>query len=913
MKKCTLSIFSLLLVYLNSIAQVNNYKSSVKSKTVIDSSVYERWSTVREGVMSGDGQYFFYIITNLPVGSNTGVIKELNKNWEMRIPGVVYASFSYDGHTIAVQKSNDSLLIVGLNKSVITGYSNVITYQFLKTRKREYLMLYRKNGRGNELFLYDCRSGNGTSFSSVNSFRLSDNKEALIILEDSVINDQSLQLLNWYKINDQTITNIWKGNGFAGSLVVDDLGSQVAFLVADTVKGNINLSCLYNKLGSRSCKSLFNNQSVGLKGETKIADLFRFSSDGSKLFFHVDEPKVIFSAKASNDVNVNIWSYQDKKLQSLRQKDNLPRHPLLAVCSIHDRSIIPLEQDGELVLSAIKKDKMIVLHSDPDADYNESGWNKAGRGTIYLVSVSSGKRIKLDKIEPTTIGYLSPEEKYVIYSDNRNFYSYDIASGEYRNITEGINTSWTRITSRTKTGTIRGIAGWIENDDAVLIYDRYDIWLLDPKGKRPPTNITNGYGTEHNMIFTLGLKGYANGPISLNNQLILNATDLTTKRNGFFGKNLKVGGDPELLTLGPYVYSMVGDHYPKRLTMNKKHREKYIVSRMSATESPNYFSTTDFKVFSAISQVSPESNYNWYSTELHTWKSLDSTLLQGILYKPENFDSTQKYPLIFVYYERRSDNLNVYLTPDYSSAEIDIPTYVSNGYLVFTPDIDYPFGDPMQGTYNSVISAVKYLSRFSFVDSSRLGIQGFSYGGIQTNYLVANSNLFAAACAGSGLTDMVSAYGTVSLSGASLQGSFQNGGQYRMGVAPWDSPDMYVKNSPIFRANRITTPLLMMHTTNDEACPFPQALELFTALRRLGKKVWLLEYTDGKHSIQGSSAKDFDVRMRQFFDHYLKRKSAPNWMTHGFSTEMKDLKYGLELDSKIGTTDSGYLMIRNIK
>jgi dipeptidyl aminopeptidase/acylaminoacyl peptidase len=316
---------------------------------------------------------------------------------------------------------------------------------------------------------------------------------------------------------------------------------------------------------------------------------------------------------------------------------------------------------------------------------------------------------------------------------------------------------------------------------------------------------------------------------------------------------------------------------------------------MSATESPNYFSTTDFKNFTRLSDLHPEKNYNWLTTELLTWKTLDGSFSQGVLYKPENFDPHKKYPVIFHYYQILSDGLNAYLKPEPSDGRLHIPWFVSNGYLVFTPDIHFKIGEPGNSAYNAVISAANYLSKMPFIDAKKMGIQGISFGGFQTNYLVTHTNIFAAACSASGATDLIGKYGSLKEESTSSQGYYETG-QGRIGATLWQRPDLYIKNSPVLRADKVITPFLIFHTTNDSGVLFPQAIEFFTALRRLGKKVWMLEYNEGDHGVSGKSAADFSIRLGQFFDHYLKGALPPKWMTQGIPAKMKGIENGLELD-----------------
>jgi dipeptidyl aminopeptidase/acylaminoacyl peptidase len=249
---------------------------------------------------------------------------------------------------------------------------------------------------------------------------------------------------------------------------------------------------------------------------------------------------------------------------------------------------------------------------------------------------------------------------------------------------------------------------------------------------------------------------------------------------------------------------------------------------------------------------------------------------KGILYTPENFDTQKKYPLIFHYYEISSDQLYLFRKPTLSSGGLDISWYVSNGYLVFIPDIKIPKGHPGKGAL-SVIRAAKYFHRKPWV--GKMGLQGHSFGGYITNYLITHNNLFAAAQESAGPADFISGYGAVKkYTGNGMQYLYERG-QNNIGVTPWQRQDLYITNSPIFRADKINTPLLILHNEEDNAVPVSQGIELFTALRRLKKPAWLLQYDGEGHMLINEQHKlDFSRRQQQFFDHYLKGLPAPEWM-----------------------------------
>jgi dipeptidyl aminopeptidase/acylaminoacyl peptidase len=214
-----------------------------------------------------------------------------------------------------------------------------------------------------------------------------------------------------------------------------------------------------------------------------------------------------------------------------------------------------------------------------------------------------------------------------------------------------------------------------------------------------------------------------------------------------------------------------------------------------------------------------------------------------------------------------------------SDGGLNVASYVSNGYVVCIPDIRTKKGHTGKSAARAVLGAARRLSALSWVDRQKLGLQGHSFGGYITNYLITHNDLFAAAQSSAGPVNFFSGYGAIrKITGTAMQQLYEHG-QNNMGATPWDRPLRYLKNSPVIRANKVHTPLLLMHNDNDNAVPFAQSIELFTALRRLQRPVWLIRYSNEGHQLfRVPEQLDFTIRQQQFFDHYLKGKPAPDWM-----------------------------------
>jgi dipeptidyl aminopeptidase/acylaminoacyl peptidase len=215
-------------------------------------------------------------------------------------------------------------------------------------------------------------------------------------------------------------------------------------------------------------------------------------------------------------------------------------------------------------------------------------------------------------------------------------------------------------------------------------------------------------------------------------------------------------------------------------------------------------------------------------------------------------------------------------------SSINYSHYVSKGYVIFNPDVVYRVGYPGESAYDCVMSGITSLLSEGYIDKKRIGMQGHSWGGYQAAYLVTKTDLFAAVESGAPVVNMFSAYGGIRWgSGRSRQFQYEHT-QSRIGGTPWSHFQRYYENSPIFTTDKINTPLLILHNDNDGAVPWEQGIEWFTALRRLGKPAWLLNYRGEPHwPVKTANRADFQTRMADFFDHYLMGKPMPGWMTDG--------------------------------
>ena len=217
---------------------------------------------------------------------------------------------------------------------------------------------------------------------------------------------------------------------------------------------------------------------------------------------------------------------------------------------------------------------------------------------------------------------------------------------------------------------------------------------------------------------------------------------------------------------------------------------------------------------------------------------------------------------------------------------------------MFIPDIRYTPGHPAQSAYDCIESGTDaMLKLYPQIDSTRMGLQGQSWGGYQTAQLITMTSRYRAAMAGAPVSNMFSAYGGIRW-GSGLNRQFQyEKTQSRIGKTIWEAPELYFENSPLFHLPKVKTPLLIMHNDGDGAVPWYQGIELFTGLRRLGKPCWLLNYNDDDHNLMKNANRiDLSIRMRQFFDFYLNNQPSPRWLEEGIPAVVKgeELRYETE-------------------
>jgi dipeptidyl aminopeptidase/acylaminoacyl peptidase len=575
-------------------------------------------------------------------------------------------------------------------------------------------------------------------------------------------------------------------------------------------------------------------------------------------------------------VSVDLWSWKDdfiQPMQKIRAQTERTRS-YRAVYDIKTAKFLQLAGPEMNELSA-SDDGAAAIGSDDRAYRRVQEYDTSYKDS-YVVNTSTGERKLVARKHVGRITW-SPSSDFAIFFDGTDWVTISTRDARTINLTSKLGVRFGNEQNDTPGyPEPYRLAGWTRDGRYVLIYDRYDIWRCSPDGSSA-VNLTRGEGRRNHLSFRL-VRFETDDPASRwidgSKPLLLRAESDDTHDTGFFKANLSAAQAPEKL-----VWKQENFAIPIRA----KNADVYVTAASTFSKYPDLLVTdARFEEFKKVSDANPQmAGFLWGTAELVHFDSTDGVPLKATLYKPENFDPKKKYPLIVYIYERLTQNVNNFIEPRPYNA-INPSVYVSNGYLVLEPDIAYKIGYPGQSALNCVLPAIQAVVNQGFVNEHAIGIQGHSWGGYQIAYMITRTNRFRAAAAGAPVADMISAYDAIRW-GPGIPRQFQyERTQSRIGGSVWEYPLRYIENSPIFMADRVNTPLLMIHNDADDAVPWYQGIEYYLALRRLDKEVYLFSYNGEPHNLRRRvNQKDYALRLQQFFDYYLKDCPEPDWMKKG--------------------------------
>lgn len=895
-------------------------------KKVLDHTSFDQWKGVKNSAITNNGEWAAYAV-DPQQGDGVLTFYNTRTGKSVDIARGYMASFTADGKwglalvkpeyeatrkaKIAKKKDldlpQDSLAIVNLSTLGVEKIANVlsykvgakggswVTYASCDTAYASAKMLGEKDG-GRPLVARNLLDGHQKLVVKwAGDYRMTENGDRVALnVKKNKQDSLSYEGIGMMTFPESSFLLLDRGKKFYGAPVFDKAGEKLAYIASNDSNdtGTRRTSLFMLRLNQEMKTPVeIKSEFVLSSGDTLRPNQYTrpvFSHNGKRLISGVgrvvaphDTTIVDFEQPA---LDIWVWNAPYTPPQDLHNAKNIKEKTLPVVVNLDNMKQTLIT--GEALATVESPDRWDgdwALVMDPTEDVVSQQWDYLAPVKMSVVNVHTGELREIGKVDGG-MAELSPCDKFVAWYEKKNFHAYEIATGKSVCLTENMPVSiWNEDDDHPMDPEAWGIAGWGEDDSAFLVYDKYDIWSLDPKGEKAPVCLTAGEGRKRNLKFRYLRTDREKRNFKPGDELLLDVFDYTDKYNGLATLKYGKAQAPAVGVLDGHAYTQV---------RKAKDKNVYTWQRANFSESPDIWLCTGNNFLKArqLTDANPQmKDYSWGTAQLVKWTAYDGKESEGVLYVPEDLDPNKKYPMLCVFYETGSEELYRHYTMEPSWSWVNYPFYVSRGYVIFVPDIHYTSGIPGESCYNYVCSGAEEMcKRYPWIDKERIGIDGQSWGGYQTAYLVTRTDMFACAGSGAPVANMTSAFGGIRWeSGDSRQGQYEQG-QSRIGRNLWEAPELYIANSPVFHANRVTTPLLIMHNDNDGAVPWYQGIEMFMALRRLQKPVWMLQYNGEAHNIRDrKNRKDITVRLQQFFDHYLKGDPMPKWMKEGIPVVRK--------------------------
>lgn len=851
-----------------------------------------KWVTATIAPWEGDATVHLYNVKGQTVASYFPAGKaEFASSSQFFLVTQTPLKETLDSLKIAKTKKDNMPLNSLLIRHISGKEETIDSIKSYKLAEKADWIAYQRGQKDSSLFVRSLDGSKSHQFPAVTEFRFAKKSGMLYFISkgDSINSKAGI-----YTFNPEKGTSILikEGDGVFKQTAFNEEGDNLAFLYTTEKDSTWHAMDLWLSVNNEPAKPIANRKNPAFPESWVISEHgnINFSEDGNRLYFNTSpEPLQKDTTQlAEYRPNVQVWSWDEAvqyTVQSFNKENDLKKS-YRTVYNLKKGTFIQLATANIPEVSTSDYGDYALLSASKPYSLS-SMWEGHTRRDIYSISLETGER-KLLKEGEYISPRISPQGKYVWWYGTTDscWYTLDLASGkEYRLTTPQTFTAWDEENDQPDYPYPYGIAGWTKDDKNLLIYDKYDIWKFDPAGNTAPVNLTVN-GRSDKVTYRLIRLDREERFIDPGKPLLLSGFNETTKGSGYYETKIATASIPRVLIAGSFML---------QTPLKAKESSAILYTTETFEQYPELrLSDLSFKKSVQLTnEGKQQSDFIWGTAELVSWTSLDGKSLQGVVYKPANFDPTRKYPLMVNFYDRNSETLYNYRMPEPHRSTIDYHLYNSNEYIIFNPDVVYETGYPGESCYNCVMPGISSLIDKGYIYEKAIAAQGHSWGGYQVAYLATRTNLFAAIESGAPVVNMFSAYGGIRW-GTGLNRSFQyEHTQSRIGGTPWTAYREFVENSPLFTMDKVTTPILIMHNDSDGHVPWYQGIEYFIALKRLQKPVWMLNYQGEIHwPMRIANRIDFQKRMLQFFGHYLKNEPMPTWMRDGLPAVEQDFELG---------------------
>ena len=698
--------------------------------------------------------------------------------------------------------------------------------------------------------------------------------------------------LHVYDVAKGTTTAVLTGEGRYRDLAIARDGSSLAFLSdVATYKDDVPHDALYVvdlRAAKLAAVKAVDGGTSGLTANTtpNANGKLRYSRDGKRVFLGTAAAPTPMPSGTPAPMAVDQWSWHDDVLQS-QQKHDADRERKRTYLAAYDLGTSRFAQLGSTALRDVQTPESgdTALGQDERAYSRAASWLGEAYTDLYAVSLENGRRTLIRK--RAVSADLSPGGRYVLEWDEgaRHWYALRTADGKRVELAPKAGVPFHQVDDdHPAPPQPYGWGGWLAGDRGVMLYDEYDVWLANPD-TGAATNLTRGAGRRTRTAYSPVQTDPDATAFAAEKPLLLALIDEHDYSSGY-ARVAPGGGVPATLFKAPEVVngSRTVFNAPLHDMTNPplvaKKADRWLFARESFRQYRDLWATdSSFKHLVKVTDANPQkAKYRWGTERLVEYKSADGRPMRGVLLVPDGLKPDRKAPMLVYFYETWASMFHTFYSPAPGTSP-NFTRYVSNGYVVFLPDVHYRVGHPGASALNCIMPAVDAALATNYADPKRVGIAGHSWAAYQINYMITKTHRFRAAEAGAAVDDMISAYSGIRLESGIVRESQYEHTQSRIGATPWDRPDLYLENSGLFGIKNITTPYLTIHNDQDGAVPQFQGIEFITAMRRLGKEAYLFSFDGEDHNLRGrEQQKYWTVHLDEWFDHWLKGAPKPAWM-----------------------------------
>lgn len=845
----------------------------VATKIPLTEKDYHLWGTLQTRAISDNGQWVSYTMS-YPSGADTLFVSNT------QIEKKYILSKAFDGRfiqdNIFAYRKNNNLILLSLSKGMETIITNVSNYEI--TTNGNYLITEETvSSESKRLCIRNLQGKLLQSIDEVSQYVWNEAKTKILYTTTG-----SMPSVNIISLVTKPKTKlVYKNTNTVYSALTWQENGEDVVLYRTSAENDKQSEVVYYNSKENKCYIL-NHTSLGFPKDFRIDTnshiRLKLSKDASKVFFGIQS--TLEKPDKENFEGVEVWNANDKMIYPERKlRASVGNPQLLAVwwpktgivksITSEDESWVMLTGNQQYGITAnpMQYEPEYKLFADRD---------------FYLTELATGNKIKLLEKQSGQEEMIraQPNGKYIVYFREGNWWSYDTNLNKHRNITKQLQSDWdNRKTDPGAEQNVWGLAGFTSDYKSVLLYDYYDVWLIDLQGKKS-YRLTKGKETKTRFRIKVSptsdtnYSGLPDALIDLKDTQILAALNLYDGSNGFHE-----------LRPNKSIISLVTEQGAAGRLFMSKNEQAFVYETQKFDVPPRLmFKEKDKVNHKIIYKSNPHHDkYFWGKSEMIHYKAPSGNELNGALFYPANYKSGQKYPMIVWIYDTVSRELNQYVNPTLSNPiGLNITNLTANGYFVLLPDIEFQKGSPGKSALDCVTTAVNKVIDMGYTEKGKIGLKGQSFGAYETNYIISQTNLFSAAVSGSGVSDVARHYFTLNKDDNKIDAWRYENQQYRMGKSFFDDSKGYLDNSPLMQATGINTPLLTWAGLEDDNVRPEQALTLYIALRRLNKKHIMLRYpNDGHIFVNAKNQIDLTNRIQEWFDHFLKKEPAANWIHKG--------------------------------